>query len=630
MQPRYLVFLIPLLAFGISGCKACSSKPSPQVKTESKTKAVKTESWRVPGVYLKWVLKLSGDQVSTVELSRVDSSFQLTPQPVGNFAVVVWSGEKRKAAYPFYFPDEIHSEGVDQAGNPVSQTIKFTGNRTTHVWIKVDEPIDKLTVMSPRGQVVLETTTLGDGAPLSSVMATKSSLLTIIPQVFAQEGEATNVFVEHVRILGQDASWNLLPQVLQEKIERVYDPPPSEWVQEIAQQMREAAPPTLSAVTLIGFADYKPNERACASTVGSVILINVWQMDNQGCQGYMVHELAHAYEHLLTFYSVARDPGQAALREMMGNESPIAQWPPEIRDLAQRTVERLGIRLYQDFLGLWTMMQMQGKQFGVAGDYVGDGWPQLGNEAAARGGFARNYGGSAPAEDLATYVEQIQAPRYSPRGLPLVCQWMQNATDEIDNRTLIPYVKIVLLKNAGFLTEEKAAACYGNFAIRGERGIHFYKDDLRSPKISFTRNLKAGYETNQGVQYFDVLGDGPNTYQLLVQVISQDGSERRKIPLGLHRLDNIGPLSINLRGNNGVYLAHSNNMKARTSFSGLVLFSDYSTDPVRVEGAIFFLTLRGAMGGPPIPIHPLLALNMLNDKSAITDSFPLVTFRYEP
>ena len=125
------------------------------------------------------------------------------------------------------------------------------------------------------------------------------------------------------------------------------------------------------------------------------------------------------------------------------------------------------------------------------------------------------------------------------------------------------------------------------------------------------------------------MGDGPKTYQLLIQVLAQERKQggKRKQPIGLYRLDNIGPLSIHLRGNNGVYLGHQNHFKARASASGLVLISEYTTSPPRVEGAVFFLALRGAGSlmmtpmGLPLPIP---------GAGVITDQFPLVTFLYEP
>ncbi len=609
----------------LAGCgpRGCAKSSPQQPKLQSKPEI------KEPGTYLKWVLKLSGGTVTTVELSKVDSSFKLISQPVGNYAAVVWNGEKKIAAYPFYFPSTIHSEGVDEQGNPVSETIPLTGDRTTHLWIKVEGPFDKLTVINPNGETILEATGLGDGTPFSSLRS-GSGRWQILRNAYADEQAPAGSVATHVRILGLNASWNQVPPELMARVERVTDPPPDEWVQSVTEQMLEAAPAALSALMFIGLAQYYESDRSCASTVGSIILINARKLGLPGCQGTLIHELAHAYEHLLTFYSESVDPGQAFLRETAGVESPAAQWPSDIRGLAQRTIERLGIRSYQDFLGLWVMIQQQGKRFGVASDYVGDGWTGLNDEAAARGGFARSYGASLPREDLATYVEQIQGVRYSTTQGATVCRWMREASNRIDTRVLIPYVKVLLLQNAGFLTAEKARECHGNFVVRGEKGIHLHKGDLNRPTMSFERNVKAGYQVEKGVNYFSVLGSGEKSYQILVQVLAQDGSGKRISPLGLHRLDNIGPFSIGLKGNNGVYLAHDNVMRTRASFSGLVLISDYSLDPVRVEGAIFFLTLRGATGGPPVPIHPLLAMKMLDDRSAITDSFPLVTFRYEP
>lgn len=95
-------------------------------------------------------------------------------------------------------------------------------------------------------------------------------------------------------------------------------------------------------------------------------------------------------------------------------------------------------------------------------------------------------------------------------------------------------------------------------------------------------------------------------------------------------MDNIGPLSIYKRGNNGVYLAHEKNDKARASASGLVLITEYTRS--RVEGAIFFLALRSGMGGAELmtlfPLGGGLPVPLPVGSGLITDRFPLVTFKY--
>ena len=97
----------------------------------------------------------------------------------------------------------------------------------------------------------------------------------------------------------------------------------------------------------------------------------------------------------------------------------------------------------------------------------------------------------------------------------------------------------------------------------------------------------------------------------------------------IHGKSRVGPFSIQLRGNNGVYLAHRDNMRARTSASGLVLISEYNTDPPRVEGAIFFLGLRGA-GGTMLMTPLGLPISIPGGQGFLTDYFTLATFLYEP
>lgn len=187
-------------------------------------------------------------------------------------------------------------------------------------------------------------------------------------------------------------------------------------------------------------------------------------------------------------------------------------------------------------------------------------------------------------------------------GEPLVCGMIRNAGRNFGRPHILPYIKILMLKNAGFITEEKAHSCYGEVIIQGEEGIHFLGGDMR-PRLSFTSNVKAGFERARGYRYFDVLGDGPNSYQVLIQVNVGD----RLYPVGLYRLDTINLTTVNWRGTDGVYLAHRDNFRARGSDSGLVLISEYTQS--KVEGAIFFLALQNGIG-------------------MVTDNFPLVTFRH--
>ena len=150
-----------------------------------------------------------------------------------------------------------------------------------------------------------------------------------------------------------------------------------------------------------------------------------------------------------------------------------------------------------------------------------------------------------------------------------------------------------LLEGLGLVRAARATACIGEPAIQGPPGIHL------GDSLDLTSNLKAGWLDQDGAHFLAASGSAL-PYRFLLRVRAPDNHA-----LGVHRLDSIGYSNLHA-ANNAVYVSHEDNdLLARTSASGLVLLTTVSTE--KIEGAVFFLSLRNAAG-------------------LVTDVFPISTF----
>ncbi len=648
MKSRHYFLFLLVLAVGLGGCKACSCKRSPKIKTETKKEIVEKEPWEEGGTYLKWILSLSEGQVSTVSLEKIDSSSGLIPHLGGDYLAIVYSGGKKVAAFPVQFPSKWREVRMDEQGRRTFSEGTIEGERRTVAWIRLDQPVDKLSLMNPEGQEVLETTALSNGEMLSSIpivvppkevkpapaQPIKKKKKTWGCDLLAESSEEPPIY-RHVRLI-TPGDLEMLNPGIQGIVAEILIPA-EPWKDMLREALAAASPSTLSGVTHIGFVRFAGEDaqvssasRRIAFQQGSLLFLSSIIAEND-FHGTVIHEVAHTYEELLEGAVAIHTTGERASQ----------RWDQQTRSLATRTLNRFGsfAALY-GFDNLWKTIQQEGIRHHLTVDYLEMGFEQYrdnpsdpgGNSWAATHGFADPYGAYDFHEDIGTYVERVQASGFAREAK--VCGDLRTIRDVFRLQSiLLPYVKILLLKNAGFITEGKARACYGDLVLRGDRGIHFFAEGLNNPTLSFTSNVKAGYQRDGDYHYFNVLGDGPDTRQILIQVLLDRGRLRRSTPIGLYRLNSINMATVNIKGLNGVYLAHRDNMKARGSASGLVLISEYTNDPMRVEGAVFFLALQNAGGGTilegggmmttplglPIPIPP----------GGTTDYFPLVTFQYE-
>lgn len=297
---------------------------------------------------------------------------------------------------------------------------------------------------------------------------------------------------------------------------------------------------------------------------GSSLVLNL----EGNWQGSLRHEITHIGNNLLD--------AQAAV--------PSAGWDDLDIAAAQRIAEKnaLGKGLSQAWLDLHNGIVTNG---GVA-SFVpfpsiaseDPDWCALSSAEALARSHVRNYGSKSVAEDIATYAQELM----DKGGESPICGQFKNALDnELTEEMAMVYAKLVLLTNLEFITEEKFDQCMGGF----NPGIT--TPGIKLGDETFTSQLKYGfYESDLGLRYFAILGQGVEKWQLLYEVYTP----KDRSPVGMHKLGSIilgviTPL-------NGVYLNHPETPRA--SQSGYLLITEANED--QVSGAVINLQLENALG----------------------------------
>ena len=297
----------------------------------------------------------------------------------------------------------------------------------------------------------------------------------------------------------------------------------------------------------------------------------------------VVHETAHSYNYLLD----NPRPG-----------SPLGNWPPDVTAKAADVVAHNA--LASGFTDLWSSVQKDGVTNGVAGSYQGANWPMVTDGQANQWAFIGNYGSQNVAEDIATYAQIVQDP--TTYGPSVFCSRLQAATSAFPLSLAIPFIKIKLMENTGFVSKESSLACTGSAVpIEGPNGVVLGDRD-----VSFTADLKGGYSTDaeSGLDFLVVLASGANDYRISIRIYAPG----RKPPLGLRRLDNLGIARLASQSD-GVLLASSSSNFAWSSAGGLALVNEVTAS--RISIAVFNLGLRNAF-------------------NVVTDRYPFSTFVYAP
>lgn len=513
---------------------------------------------------------VSVGDIAAVELERLP-----LPALDAEYLLVGYADGAVLSAQPVAFPTRALGLRRDEDGIWVHDSIPLTSSTVT-VFVPSDPALDELVLITPDDERLVELS----GEALAAASVEKRSLPrglgSLRQAITLQELESR---YPHIDFLGPEDTGKLHPEVLAggDIIE------PTEAMNDvIADGLGRVAPALLSSVQTIAWVSWplvegRPDWDGFAS--GSHLALNADRAEVPDMALTLVHEVAHNFADLV---------GAA------GGRGRLDEWrTPEPADAARRLLDRF--RLARGLLGTWKRLHESGVPEGVTEAFEASpsaaSWKRRTKAEAVAVGFGSAYAASEPEEDFAEYVGSVQAPV---PGEPNICSTFAGVS-ELSPRVAIPYAKLVLLRGLGAVTQAAFDACTSRVSLSSTPGIHF------SGVISFQSALQAGW-LDAGAA-FGILGNGPNTYRLLVQVKL---AETRGSPLGLHRLDYIGFGNVGDAGLSGAYLAHDNELRARSGEQGLVLFTEASAE--RTTGALFGLVLQNAVG-------------------ANTDYFPFGTFR---
>jgi hypothetical protein len=518
-------------------------------------------------------VSLSG--ASLVELQQ----FPL-PALSADYVVVGYAGAQVVSAVPVAFPDTMQSMGWSGAA-PVHQTVSLADS-VASVFVEAAPGLDQIAVLAADGTVKLALTGAALPAPTSNnrLQPQAGPPLGKTQEPIAREQLAFRYAHIHFLQAGDD---KLLPSALLNG--GIVISPTGAMNDTIANGIAKLAPGTLSAVQTLGVVRWPAGSTDATSTLGMALgaslVLNADLMQDPEMELTIVHEIAHSF----TFLSNAAATAQT---------KDLSMWPDFVQNAALDTVKRF--RLVKGLSDVWRQLHESGLKGGFTQPYTGSGpaWMSLADADARAQGFASPYGSTSEWEDLAEYVGSVQSPSAStPGACPLFA-----GGGQLVPAVAIPYAKLVLLLGVGAISDMAFNTCVQGKTIAQQAGIQF------PGSISFDTQPHAGYLTEDGGgNSYGVMANGPNSYQLLLEVAVDSASSS---PLGLHRLDNIWLGNIRSNGVSGAYLGNDDSLLARVGEQGLVLFTEASTQ--RTAGAVFGLVLENAAG--------------LN-----TDSFPFGSFR---
>lgn len=514
-----------------------------------------------PVDYVRLDLVGAGASASLVRASLATIPVDSRPVPhlAGELVAIAWDGDTLREAVPVGFPTTATFEGEDANGEAFGDEVALD-EATATVFLHADPRVDRVEVVDVAGNTLV--TVEGDALPKApdkaAQGATAEAELALVEDGIALEFPGISFLSP-----GEE---DRLPKALRDAIGEIVlldlsmDEPLAEALRAIAPKARGAMstiavvkiPPSDDGLTTLGIASgqaFVINESVFASS--SEVLRTV------------VHENAHNYTYLVNAAANA--------------SSKLESWPAEVQASVKKTLD--GFRLAGGISDVVASLQSTAIGMGLGLEYQGKAWTMLSDPAANDGGFATHYGSVSPNEDIAEFTQRVQAPSAAKTAL---CDTLRAAPEPMPDALVLPYAKLRLLTSLGFITEDALASCLGTPSFAGPEGIHL------GDTISFTDALQAGWLDQDGGHFLAVLGEGPNSYGLLLRVLAEDEQ-----PLGLHRLDSISLGNLH-DPNNAVYLKHDDPDRARASGGGLVLVT--AANSSRIEGAIFFLSLQNGFG----------------------------------
>lgn len=491
--------------------------------------------------------------------ATIDAAARPVPHLAGELVAIAWDGDVLREAVPVAFPTSATFEGQDAAGEPFTTDVALD-EATATVFLHDDPRIDRIEVTDVAGNVLVS---LEDDAIPRTPDAQTQGAVGEAQLALVEDGIALQFPGISFLSPGEESR---LPKALQDAIEEIVlldltmDEPLAEALSAIAPKARGA----MSTVAIVKMPKSDDGLTTLGIASGQAFVINESVFaEASEVKRTVVHENAHNYTYLVNAAANA--------------SSKLEAWPADVQTAVKKTLD--GFRLAGGISDVVASLQSTAKGLGLGLDYQGKAWTALDDAAANAGGFATKYGSVSPNEDIAELTQRVQAPDAAPTPL---CASLRDAPTPFPDELVLPYAKLSLLTALGFVTEEARDACMGTPKLGGEEGI-FLGDT-----IDFTNALQAGWLDQDGGHFLAVLGEGPNTYGLLLRVLAPEEQ-----PLGLHRLDSISLGNLH-DPNNAVYLKNDDPDKARASGGGLVLVT--AANATRVEGAIFFLSLQNGFG----------------------------------
>lgn len=350
-----------------------------------------------------------------------------------------------------------------------------------------------------------------------------------------------------------------------------------------------------------------PNRASEADLVpgpGNRFVGNIWATAIET----LLHESAHAAVHLLNTRVVEGDCTLGFWSCDKATDA--AQWPAAALALARDAMERLRIRA--SFQTEWNRLHQSFVAVGLARPYG----LELAAEEVAGAGFMTAYGGTKPMEDIAEIVAQVLARDITgftaidaevnrgERG-DLGCMALAAVTNGVPGGVAALYTKVLLLRDAGLISQEDAAACTGNAGIdtRGTPGVHFFTQTGEYSR-TFSDGLTAKIGINDAGTSFkfrlaaegtlEVRGEEhPATFALILDLgPAEQDLERVSWPRGIYTLD--------LLGENRLVITVPDEASVTYHVDeGMVLITSATSE--RIEGSIVMTRAWRPHTTPPVP-----------------------------
>jgi hypothetical protein len=521
--------------------------------------------------YLRVIVARDGDIAAIDATDLVDLADVVAPTPpeAADYLLVAYSGGAARDAVFVDLPRRILADG------PSGALTLDIAKSTSLALIPFAADVDRIDLLGAQG--VLDSVPLAGlgGAPVPSP---SGSLLSL--WVRSARGESLSDALRPFRAItlanGQTVwllqpagrSW-LDPAAMGVPVEIT----PSMEVM-IRKGLEQSTPAVRSAVRIIGVTkgEFRSYPTYLGLTAGSTVLLSqeffqrTWSAAATGdvVAAATIHEAAHAYAN--TFSPLTeRDLAQVTLAP---GQSPIPlelvkrHFPPALTALA--TARSRSYLMGATLGSYWAMLHASGyPALTEAYDTV----PRGENDEARDWGFTGWYGSTNVNDDIAEYVAYVQAApvhiafnatsTYAESANPF-CEMMKaelgRSPEQFDQRVVIPYAKLNLLRILGFITTANYRRCVGQPLLEkvldeAQPGVHLFKPGKSSsPDSTYRGNapgrnaLTAGWGGDE-TTIFKVLSSGSGVARDDQSMYSGDWDvslfleDPGSVAWGIHNLD---------------------------------------------------------------------------------------------